>query len=161
MCRWLAYRGNPIHPAELVLHPVHSLVAPSLVMFHLALTHGLTDDPVAALTATIGQIEAVGRDHGVRFPFQGTVAVTDGTTIWAVRYSSEGRTRSLFHSVDVATLDEMYPELSALSHFGDGARVIVSQPLTDLPGAFHEVPEATLAVLAPDGYEHRPFTPAA
>ena len=30
MCRWLAYRGEPLRPSELVLHPQHSLVAQSL-----------------------------------------------------------------------------------------------------------------------------------
>ncbi|HUW17155.1 MAG TPA: class II glutamine amidotransferase, partial [Actinomycetes bacterium] len=30
MCRWLAYRGEAIPPAELILHAKHSLVAQSL-----------------------------------------------------------------------------------------------------------------------------------
>ncbi len=30
MCRWLAYRGAPLRPCELILHPQHSLVAQSL-----------------------------------------------------------------------------------------------------------------------------------
>ena len=30
MCRWFAYRGAPIRTSELLLHPVHSIVAQSL-----------------------------------------------------------------------------------------------------------------------------------
>lgn len=280
MCRWLAYAGHPIHPADLVLHPEHSLVAQSLdsplgattvngdgfgvgwypephddepapppavyrstepawndenlreitssvhshlffahvraatapptqrtnchpfrhdnwlfmhngsladfaqvrrdltlavdpslfpaimgttdseVLFQLALTHGLVDDPVGAMQQAVGFVETVGRDHGIRFPIQMSVAVSDGATIWAFRYSSEGRSRSLFHSVDIATLQEMYPERAdVLTEFGADARVIVSEPLSDLPGAFHEVPESTVAVVSGDDFEHRPFQP--
>ena len=110
----------------------------SEVLFHLALTHGLDDDAIGALERAVGFVEA---------------------TIWAFRYSSEGRSRSLFHSVDAATLLEMYPERTNLGELGPDGRVIVSEPLTDLPGAFHEVPESTVAVLAPGAYEHRPFLP--
>ena len=39
-----------------------------------------------------------------------TVATTDGETTWAFRYSSEGRSRSLFHSTDVSTLRHQYPD---------------------------------------------------
>jgi glutamine amidotransferase len=95
----------------------------------------------------------------VQFPFQGTVAVTDGTTLWAFRYSSQGRSRTLFHSADVADLRAMYPEEERLALFSDDAHVIVSEPINDLPGVFVEVPESTVAVLDPDGYRHAPFAP--
>jgi predicted glutamine amidotransferase len=100
----------------------------SEVLFHLALTYGLQDDPIAAMGAAIRTVESVGRDHGVTFPMQGTVAVTDGGTVWAFRYSTQGRTRSLFHSVDVDTLRQMYPDVERLKLFGSKAHLIVSEP---------------------------------
>ena len=33
----------------------------------------------------------------------------------------------------------------------------MSEPLNDLPGAFIEVPESTVAVLDSSGYHHQPF----
>ena len=42
-------------------------------------------------------------------PIQMTVVTTDGETTWAFRYSSEGRSRSLFHSTDVSTLRAPVP----------------------------------------------------
>ena len=39
--------------------------------------------------------------HGVEHPIQMTVATTDGDSVWAFRYSSEGKSRSLFYSTDV------------------------------------------------------------
>ncbi|MEV1128686.1 class II glutamine amidotransferase [Agromyces sp. NPDC049794] len=129
----------------------------SEVFFHLAMTLGLSDDPVGAVGRAIRLVESVGHEHGVRYPWQGTVAVTDGVRVWAFRYSSEGSTRSLFHSADMATLKQMYPEAERLHEFGDRARLIVSEPLTDVPGVFLEVPESTAAILEPDGFRHQPF----
>ena len=275
MCRWLAYRGEPLRPSELILHPQHSLIAQSLdsplgaetvngdgfgfgwypvdrqqggdpalfrstepawndqnlreitqavesglffshvraaagppiqqtnchpfrfgnwlfmhngalagfgsvkrdltfavdpslyphiegttdseVLFHLALTLGLREDPIAAMSKAIQAVESAGHEHGVRFPMQGTVAVSDGMTVWAFRYSSQRQTRTLFHSADVDTLREMYPDIERLRLFGKRAHVVVSEPLNDLPGAFVEVPELTVAVLDESGYHHHPF----
>jgi predicted glutamine amidotransferase len=129
----------------------------SEVLFYLALTLGLQNDPIAGVGAAIRTIESVGRDHGVEFPMQGTVAVTDGVTIWAFRYSTQGRTRTLYHSVDVDTLREMYPQVERLKLFGSTAHLIVSEPLNDLPGVFTEVPESTVAIVDASGYHHQPF----
>jgi glutamine amidotransferase len=129
----------------------------SEVLFHLALTLGLRDDPVEAIGRAIRMVESVGHDHDVMFPWQGTVAVSDGVTLWTFRYSSQGRTRSLFHAADIPTLRKMYPDAERLDLFGDRARVVVSEPLTDLPGVFVEVPESTAVILDGEGYHHQPF----
>ena len=78
-------------------------------------------------------VESVGREHGVRFPMQGTIAASDGATLWTFRYSTQGRSRTLFHSVDIPTIRELYPDAERLSLFGDNAHVVVSEPLNDLP----------------------------
>ena len=110
---------------------------------------------------TVRMVESVGRDHGVPFPMQGTMAVSDGDTVWTFRYSTQGRSRTLFHSADIPTLRQLYPDAERLKLFGDTAHVVVSEPLNDLPGAFVEVPESTVAILDADGYRHEPFLEAA
>ncbi len=139
------------------LYPNIQGTTDSEVLFYLALTLGLTHDPVAGMTKAIQHVETVGHQHGVEFPMQGTVAVSDGITVWAFRYSSQGRSRTLFHSVDIATLEKMYPEQAKLRNFGKHAHVVVSEPLSDLPGAFVEVPESSVAILDSAGYHHAPF----
>ncbi|MCD2441467.1 class II glutamine amidotransferase [Agromyces sp. SYSU K20354] len=129
----------------------------SEVIFHLALTLGLRDDPIGAIMKTVQMVESVGREHGIRFPMQGTMALSDGATIWAFRYSTQGRSRTLFHSADIDTLRELYPEMERLKLFGRHAHVVVSEPLNELPGAFLEVPESTVAILDATGYHHEPF----
>jgi predicted glutamine amidotransferase len=132
----------------------------SEVLFHVALTFGLEGDPPAAVARAIGLVEATGREHGVEHPFQGTIATTDGERIWAFRYSSERKSRSLFFSTNVLTLRELYPENELLRGLSDEARLVVSEPLGDeLPGAWNEVPEGSYGVIQPGQDELRPFIP--
>ena len=70
------------------------------VVFHLALTLGLEDDPIAALERTVGLIEATARRSGLEPHVQATFGVSDGD----VRCGPCGtrpraRARSLFASV--------------------------------------------------------------
>jgi predicted glutamine amidotransferase len=131
----------------------------SEVLFLLALSMGLEDDPVTAVARTVGLVEAVAAAHDVPEPLQMTVATTDGESVWTFRYSSEGRSRTLFHSADVATLRALHPEVAELGLLGDEARFVVSEPLGDLPGAWQELPESSVAVVRPGLDEVRDFTP--
>ena len=101
------------------------------IMFHLALTFGLQDDPVAGVEKMIGFVEEVGHSHGVTHPMQMTLAVLDGRTL-AFRYSSEGNSRTLFHSADVATLRNGFTEHAPVT---DDTRAVVSEPLGDIENA--------------------------
>jgi glutamine amidotransferase len=129
------------------------------VLFYLALTYGLEHDPQVAVARAVGAVEEAARRHGVPFPMQGTIATTDGQTLYAFRYSSEGRSRSLFHSTEVATLREQYPDNPLLRRLSDDARLVVSEPLGDLRGAWQEVPESTCVVIGHGRQELRPFEP--
>jgi glutamine amidotransferase len=129
------------------LYPAIAGGADTEILFHLALTFGLEDDPPTAVARTIGLVEAVGHRKGVTYPFQGTIATSDGERIWVFRYSSEGKSRSLFFSKHVPTLRELYPEREILQAVTDDARVIVSEPIGDLPGAWQEVPESCYGIV--------------
>ena len=131
----------------------------SEALFYLALTFGLTEDPVGAVERAVGLVEQVGREHGVEHPVQMTLATTDGESVWVFRYSSEHESRSLFFSTDVTSLRRLHPELEILHRVGDETRIIVSEPLRDLEGAWHEVPESSVGVIQPGQDEVRPFRP--
>jgi len=139
------------------LYPEIRGTTDSEVLFYLALTLGLEEDPIGAMGRAVRQIEKVGEEKGVAFPMQGTIALSDGATLWAFRYSTAHRTRTLFHSAAIPELRQMYPDADRLHLFGDHAKVIVSEPLNDLPGAFVEVPESTVAILDDSGYRHERF----
>src|SRR4029078_6917272 len=84
----------------------------SETMFALALTFGLMDEPLPALERMVALVEEGGHSHDIEHPLQMTLGVSDGERLWAVRYSSEGngKTRSLWSSVDAATIRALQPE---------------------------------------------------
>ncbi|MFF1573343.1 class II glutamine amidotransferase [Leifsonia sp. NPDC058292] len=155
------YKRDLVLAVDPELYPLIHGTTDSEVLFYLALTLGLRDDPVAGVEAALRKVEAVARDHDVAFPVQATIAVSDGATLWAFRYSTQGMTRTLFHSVDIPTLHQLYPDAERLRVFGPRARVVVSEPLNDLPGTFVEVQESTATILdAAGGYDYRPIMAA-
>jgi glutamine amidotransferase len=170
--RWLFMHNGFIGDFRQVKRDLVLAIDPSLypsiegssdteVFFYLALTLGLEDDPPSAVESAVGLIEEVGRKHGVEHRIQMTVATTNGTNIWAFRYSSERDSRSLFYSTDVSTLRELHPEVEILATLSDESRLVVSEPLRELPGAWNEVPESSCGVIQPGQDELRPFTPRA
>jgi glutamine amidotransferase len=130
----------------------------SELMFHLALGFGLPDDPIGGLARMAGLVEAVGGAAGVAEPLQMTVGVTDGDTLYAVRYASGPVVNTLYVSADVDSVRMLYPEQERLQHFSDDARVVVSEPLVELPGLWREVPTST-ALTVTDTVDQRDFAP--
>jgi predicted glutamine amidotransferase len=130
------------------------------VVFYLALTFGLKKDPIGALERTIGLIEATARERGVDDPVQGSFGVSDGTSLWAVRYATAGRARSLFASADVEALRHLHPDNPRFKLLTPDDRLIVSEPFSDLPGVWHEIPESSAVTVRRGGVlEHQPFRP--
>jgi hypothetical protein len=84
-------------------------------LFYLALSFGLEDDPAQAVARGIGFVEAAGRARGVQYPSQGTIATTDGESLWAFRYSGEGKARSLFFSRDIRAVRQLAPDRGDLA----------------------------------------------
>jgi predicted glutamine amidotransferase len=131
----------------------------SELLFYLALTLGLEDDPPNAVERMVGLVEETGRRYGTKHPLQMTIATTDGKSVWAFRYSSEGKSRSLYFSTDIRTVREMYPERPRLQEVSDETRIIVSEPLVDLPGAWNEVPESSYGLVCEGDDELHAFRP--
>lgn len=143
------------------LYPQIAGSADTEVLFYLALTFGLQEDPAQALAHAVGFVEETGARKGIKYPFQGTIATTDGERTWIVRYSSEGKSRSLFFTKDVSALRRLYPDRELVREASVDARLIVSEPIGDLPGAWNEVPEATCAVTTRGEEVLSPFVPKA
>jgi glutamine amidotransferase len=131
----------------------------SETFFFLALTLGLEHDPPAAVERAVGLIERVGHSHGIEHPIQLTVATSNGDRLWAFRYSSVGQSRSLFYSTKVATLRAQYPDNPVFHELSDETRLVVSEPLGDLAGAWNAVPESSYGVISHGHDELRTFAP--
>jgi predicted glutamine amidotransferase len=169
--RWLFVHNGVIGDFRDLRRDLMLLVDPQLfpdiqgstdseVVFHLALTYGLEEDPVAALERTIGTIEAVARNHDLEPVIQASIGVSDGASVWAVRYASADKPRSLFVSADAATVKAMRPADERVQRLRDEDRLIVSEPTNDLPGDWHEVEPSSALTVSPGGdLDHRPFRP--
>ena len=169
--RWLFVHNGFIGDFHLLRRELMLAVDPSLfaevqgstdteVVFYLALTLGLEQDPIGALEQTVGLIESTAGRVGVAPLVQATFGVSDGTTLWAVRYATDGPARTLFASTDADSLKRLHPESERVQRMVSGDRVIVSEPFADLPGAWQEIPEATAATVRHGGaLEEQPFQP--
>jgi predicted glutamine amidotransferase len=169
--RWLFVHNGLVNEFRTVRRELMLALDPALfaelegstdseVLFYLALTNGLQEDPLAALERNIGFVEEVADRHGIERAIQASIGVSDGERLWAVRYSTEGKSRTLFASADVDALKQLHPENPRLALLRDDDRLVVSEPLADLPGAWHELPESSAIVVAPGGaHELLPFLP--
>lgn len=167
---WLFVHNGYVAQYEVIRRELLMAVRPDLfgniagstdseLLFHLALTFGLDESPLAGLARMAGFVEATAAAAGIDEPaLQMTVGISDGARLYAARYASGGEVNSLFVSGDATALRMLYPENERLSHFSDGARAVVSEPLTDLPGLWREVPAGTALVIG-DDVEEEPFHP--
>jgi predicted glutamine amidotransferase len=165
---WLFVHNGLVSGYDLLRRDLMLTIDPSLfpgiqgstdseVLFHLALTFELEDDPLGALAQTLGLVESLAERHGIREALQASIGVSDGRRLWAVRYATVGPARTLFHSADVASAQAVHPAAEGLR---EGDCLVVSEPFSDLPGAWVEIPESTALVVHARGeVEQRPFAP--
>ncbi|MGN9789824.1 class II glutamine amidotransferase [Streptomyces sp. OZ13] len=153
------FRRDLVLAVDPALYPDIEGSTDSELMFFLALTFGLAEDPPGAVARMAGLIEKTGHAHDVPYPLQMTIAVADGERVWAFRYSSEGRSRSLYYSTKVDALRALHPEASFLRDISDETRLVVSEPLGALPGAWNEVPESSYGIIQPGGDALQAFRP--
>lgn len=138
------------------LYPLMSGTTDSEVMFLLALSFGLMDDVAGGVARMTGLVENVCREHGIENAMQMTLGISDGRSLYAVRYSTEGRSRSLYHSASIEAIREMAPEAG---RFSANARAIVSEPLNKLDEAWIPVPESSFVTISDGEVSCEDFAP--
>jgi predicted glutamine amidotransferase len=169
--RWLFVHNGAIARFEELRRDLMLAIDPSLfpaiqgstdseVVFNLALTFGLDDNPVTAVERAIAFVEATAERHGVDGPVQASMGLTDGERLWAFRYSSERKSRTLFSSRDAASVQRLHPGNERFQRMRDEDRLVVSEPLSDLPGVWESIPESTVLVVQPGEDEQHPFRPS-
>lgn len=110
----------------------------SEILFCLLLDHGLAVNPLQAFRDTIALVESemTGR---TREAFRMTAALSDGRTVYAVRYASDGRAPTLYYTER------------------DGNLIAVSEPLDSVEGGWHAVPAGHVLMAEPDWFGIRPL----
>ncbi len=119
--RWLFVHNGLIQDFQTVRRDLLLAVDPSLflgiagstdseLLFHLALTFGLEKDPLGAMERAVAYVESKAREGGVENPVQMTVGISDGERLWAIRYSSQHDSRTLFVSADLDAVRRLHPD---------------------------------------------------
>lgn len=166
--RWLFVHNGEIFGIEQIRKALAMAVADELfphiqgttdseVMFHLALTFGLEADPRRALARMAGFIEAKAREKGIDQALWMTLGLSDGDSLYAVRYASDGMAPTLFHSRGYEDFAGSHPE--APQEFGREARFVASEAGGDFPDLWVEVPQGTLLHVRGARLEMHPFVP--
>lgn len=170
--RWLWMHNGQIREFSTLKRELTLAVDPALfslvegstdseLMFYLALSLGLPDDPVSAVERMAGLVEKTAERHAIENALQMTLATTDGERLWVFRYSTERHSRTLFYSTDVRTLRELYPDHSRLEGIADESRLVVSEPLSDIRGVWNEIPESSCGIVHAGENVLKPFQPRA
>jgi len=157
---WQKVRRELTFAVDPSLYPHMQGSTDSEVLFHLALTLGLEDNPLKAIEKMVGLVESTCEKVDVKNGLQMTVCATNGSALYAARYATLDIARTLFVTSDAKTVKDMYPENAKLGIFPDNAHMIVSEPISDLPGSHHEVAQNHAIVVTTDGVEERDFAPA-
>jgi glutamine amidotransferase len=166
--RWLFQHNGEIHEFKRLKRDLVLAIAPeffphiagstdSELMFLLALTFGLQDDPIRGVERMIRFVEDVAHAHDVANPLQMTLAIMDGQNLYAFRYASGGKAHTLFHNASVATLRRQFP---AVEMFTDDARAVVSEPLgspESVREVWIEIPQASAVVVSAGNLEIVPL----
>lgn len=128
----------------------------SELLFYLALTFGLQDEPLAAMERMVGHVERVRREAGVQHPFTFSAVASDGQQLFAVRYSSDNNSPTLYRSQHVHALRVVDGSYETLP---DNAVVVLSEPLDELTEHWHAVPEASFITVKGGETVIVPLTP--
>lgn len=165
--KWLFVHNGSIEEFRSLRRELSFAVAPKLfpeiqgttdseIMFLLALTFGIQEDVVGGVERMAGHIEEVAAKHGIDNPLQMTLGISDGERIYAFRYSSEGKSRTLFHSVSKEAIQELHPDVGELP---EDLRIVVSEPFSDLTDLWVEIPESSVVIVEQGEVSPLPFTP--
>ena len=174
--RWLWMHNGAIRGFHETKRDLMMAVDPSLfldiegstdseALFFLALTFGLTEDPFGAVARAVGFVEKVGREHGVEYPDpddRGHHRRRVRLGLPLLQRREEPVTVLLHRCRDAASTASRGGDAARAS--GEETRLVVSEPLGDLPGAWNEVPESAAGVVRPGTDEmrvlpaHRPLS---
>jgi len=152
--RWSFMHNGQIGAWEALRRPLEALLPDTLyasregstdseLLFLLMLAEGLNDDPRGAVERTVLLVLAAAAARKVEPGLKLTAAFSDGRTLWAIRWASEGEAPTLY----AAGLG--------------GGRCLMSEPFDDARGGWAEIPPASLVRLDDGGMVVRPFLPNA
>jgi len=138
---WLMVHNGLIHEFGSLKKEILSLInsdyflyicgsTDSELIFYLLLTNGLEKDIKFATEKTIQQIESIAEKYNIKPALRMTLGISDGESVWAIRYSSHANSSTLFYSMDEEN--------------GQANVLVVSEPLDSCDRCWTPVDENTI-----------------
>jgi predicted glutamine amidotransferase len=127
------------------LFPHRSGTTDSEVLFLLMIARGLADDPLTAVSETIAYVEGEMHAIGITEPLKMTAAISDGETLHAVRYATDGAP----------------PTLYTKPCCPNGGTLVVSEPLDNIRDGWTVVPPQSFVTVTGSDVHVVPLTPTA
>lgn len=115
--------------------------------FYLAISFGLQEDPQIGLEKAIQFVESCKVKHGITQPFKLTASLSDGHNLYAIRYATKGDQKTLYiNNNTIALTDE-----DSRVILPQNAKLLVSEPLSDMRKHWSEIPEYHFVTLSNGG----------
>ncbi len=129
----------------------------SELFFYLLLGNGFARDPKAAFQRTVADVLTAMENEGIDEPFRMAAAIADGRRILALRWSSDGKSPSMFYG----TGSDVWIEQGDVRFIdGRGCSLVLSEPLDEVNDHWREVGENSFVVVENDAVEVTPFSPS-
>ena len=122
--------------------------------FYLALGCGLQENPKQAMLKMVQIVEAEQQKKAIDEPFRLTCAFSDGKALYAVRYATDNKPKTLYYNKTQDGLEEII-EGQAI---GDGT-VLLSEPLDECSDYWCEVPNASFVEVRNNNITISDFNP--
>lgn len=126
------------------LYPHRKGATDSEVLFLVALSEGLAEDPCGAMERAVARFEDLSRRKGTTPHMRMTAAFSDGRKLYAVRYSSDAVTPTLYYRWSESR----------------GGMAVVSEPLEVGEQGWNLVPPGSFCCFEGERVEIRPFAPS-
>ncbi|RUO25575.1 class II glutamine amidotransferase [Aliidiomarina minuta] len=153
---WLFQHNGQVSHFAKVRRELQMAIAPELfpclhgntdseTLFLLAITYGLMDKPKLALQRTVEKV----LDTLVPFDEDGAVnlsfAISDGDTLYALRFSHNEAPMTQFYSTDAACMKDF--NKGKVPDIPNGCTIVVSEPLDDINAKWQSIENNTFTTI--------------
>jgi len=129
----------------------------SELFFYLMLGNGFARDAKGAFQRTVAEVLAVMERAGADEPFRIAAALSDGERIFSVRWSSDGKSPTMFYG----TGSDVWIEQGDVRFTaGNGCVLVLSEPLDEVSDHWREVPENSFVTVENGDVAVARFEPA-
>mgnify|MGYP006242572477 FL=1 len=140
-------------PDELYVH--RQGTTDSEALFLLAIANGVLEEPVDGMARALGIVRGLMDEARIESPLRMSVALSNGEFIAAYRWSSDGRSPTLYTACD-RTIGNFLDDGDALTD----ATIILSEPLDDAEESWGAIDDGQVLIATADGIESHVLAPA-